>query len=445
MILRRAAFIVCLALLLVGGGRAAQAQVVSDPNLSVTVYASGFINPTQVRFIGPNDALVTEKNTGRVMRWNNGVLTTALDLGVGTFSERGLLGLTLDPNFATNGFVYAYYSAAYSDIPGSAVDTGGWVENRLSRFTWDGTGLVNEVKLRSFGTAADGQANGPNHDAGPIMFGPDGMLYGTTGDLNRFRAEQNNTAAATSSALVGGIYRLNSDGTIPADNPFLAFPDPGFHPWFAYGVRNTYGMTFDPLTGNLWDTENGPNVYDEINLVQRGFNSGWNQIMGPDSRDPQGIGDLVNLPGSAYSDPEFSFLTPVAVTGLAFLANTGLDTDYRDALLVGDANNGNLYLFRLNPARDAFVLGGGLSDLVADDLAERSAVQFGQGFGGVTDIQTGWDGAVYVTSIGTGNIYRIQSLTPAVAAPEHSSAALLLLAAGMGGAAAARKVRRRRM
>ena len=172
-------------------------------------------------------------------------------------------------------------------------------------------------------------------------------------------------------------------------------------------MRNTFGIAFDPLTGNPGTPRNGPTEYDEINRVAAGFNSGWSQIMGPDSRDPQGVGDLVALPGSSYSDPEFSFFAPIAITGLAFLANTSFGPSYQDALLVGDNNNGQLYLFRLNGSRTGFVLSGNLADLVADDVTERNAVRFGQNFGPITDMQVGPDGGVYVTSIGNGTVYRI--------------------------------------
>jgi glucose/arabinose dehydrogenase len=223
---------------------------------------------------------------------------------------------------------------------------------------------------------------------------------------------------------------LNSNGTIPATNPFASHANSDFHPWFAYGVRNTYGIAFDPLTGNLWDTENGPGTMDEINRITAGMNSGWNEIMGPDSLDPQGVGDLVALPGSAYSDPEFSWLDTNAPTGLAFLANSQLDANYRDGLLVGDANNGNLYLFRLNAARTGFVLTGVLADLVANDVAEQNLSRFGQGFGSVTDIQIGPEGAVYVTSIGDGTVYRL---------PEPSFALMMLV--GSAAVAFARRFR----
>jgi glucose/arabinose dehydrogenase len=225
---------------------------------------------------------------------------------------------------------------------------------------------------------------------------------------------------------------LNANGSVPATNPFTSHSNTDFHPWFAYGVRNTYGIAFDPLTGDLWDTENGPGTYDEINRITAGTNSGWNEIMGPDSRDPQGVGNLVALPGSAYSDPEFSWLDTNAPTGLAFLANSQLDADYRDGLLVGDANNGNLYLFRLNTARTGFVLTGDLADLVADNVTEQNLSRFGQGFGSVTDIQIGPEGAVYVTSIGDGTVYKIL--------PEPSTAVMLLV--GSLALAAGKRLRR---
>lgn len=396
----------------------ASAQTVVDPNLTVTrlLPIGSLALPTQIRFLALRDFLVTEKDTGRIMRVQNGTLlpTPALDLAVSPDGERGLLGFTLDPAFSTNHFAYVYYSA----VSGTA-DGDPWLENRLSRFVWNGTSFSGEVVLKTFGTATDGQSAGPSHNAGPIVFGPDQLLYGTTGDLNRGGAEQNNLSYPNDSAFVGGIYRLNADGSVPASNPFTASPNPDFHKWFGYGVRNTFGIAFDPLTGRLWETENGPDAYDEINLIEAGFNGGWFAIMGPDSRDPQGLTDLVQLPGSTYSDPEFSFLSPIGITGMAFLANSSFGPTYQDALLVGDSNYGFLYLLRLNPARDGFVLSGGLADLVADNPTERDAVRFGQDFSVITDIQIGPDGAAYVTSLGYGTIYRI--------VPEPSSLAMMLV------------------
>jgi glucose/arabinose dehydrogenase len=413
----------------------AGAQTVVDPDVEVSpVVPTGTLQlPTQIRFLGADDLFVTEKATGRVRRVQNGAVSgTVLDLNVSSMGERGLLGIELDPDFPATPSVYIYYSST------TGSDGGAWLDNRLSRFTWNGSTLGSEAVLMTFGSAADGEAQGPNHNAGPILFGPDNLLYGTTGDLFRDFAEQNNQNQPNVSALVGGLYRLNANGTIPAGNPFASHPNSDFHPWFAYGVRNTYGIAFDPLTGNLWDTENGPGTMDELNRVTAGMNSGWNSIMGPDSLDPQDEGDLVALTGSSYSDPEFSWLDTNAPTGLAFLADSQFDADYRDGLLVGDVNNGHLYLFRLDVARTGLVLTGDLADLVANDVEEQNQALFGQGFGAVTDIQIGPEGAVYVTSITHGTIYKLPEPSTTVMLLTGSLALAALAARGRSGSATAK-------
>src|SRR4029079_13134601 len=122
---------------------------------------------------------------------------------------------------------------------------------------WNGSTLTGETVLAVLGssTGQGGQATGPNHDGGPIQFGPDGKLYGIVGDLNRSASEQNQgTQAALSTSFVGGIYRLNADGTIPSTNPFFATQtNSAFQRLYAYGVRNSFGLTFDPSSGVLWD------------------------------------------------------------------------------------------------------------------------------------------------------------------------------------------------
>ncbi len=169
--------------------------------------------------------------------------------------------------------------------------------NRVYRYTWNGSALVNPSLILSLPVTP-----GPNHDGGIITFGPDGKLYVVIGDLNRSGQLQNHaTGAAPDDTSV--ILRLNDDGTIPADNPFHA-QGGNLAKYYAYGIRNSFGLAFDPLTNKLWMTENGPNNYDEINLVEPGFNSGWNQIMGPDSRDPQGTSDLFQVPGSHLQRPQ---------------------------------------------------------------------------------------------------------------------------------------------
>jgi hypothetical protein len=197
--------------------------------------------------------------------------------------------------------------------------------------------------------------------------------------------------------------------------------------YYAYGIRNSFGLALDPVTGALWDTENGPGSYDEINRVDPGFNSGWLPIMGPDVRDPQGVGDLFTMPGTAgtYSDPEFSWLNPIAVTGIAFPSGGALGAAYNGAALLGDFNLGQLYRLPLNDARTGLDLAAfaSLGDLVADSAGERNLLRIGSGFGGISDLERGPDGAIYVVSIGGGAIYRLRAAaTPTASATATATA-----------------------
>ncbi len=417
----------------------AQAQTLSDPNLDVqTVVSSGLgLNqPTGMRFLGnnPNDFFVIERTTGRVKRVQNGTTRTVLDLPVSSQSERGLLGIELHPNFGLAGRVnndkaFFYYSRSRTSGDSSS---GNWLENRLSRFSWNGTSFIGESVLATFGKFNDGRPDGPNHNGGPMKFGPDGFLYGVTGDLNRNESEQNLIAANGRSSRAGVIYRLAASGRVPADNPYVNHANSSFRRVYAHGVRNSFGLDFDPATGRLWDTENGPQTYDEINLVARGFNSGWRDIMGPDSRSPGGVGGLAKLgPNSVYSDPEFSFKDPIGITSINFLHGSSLGGAYDNKVLVGDNNNGQLYMLTLDAQRTAFNLTGGLADRVADTTLQQNSLRVGQGFGVVTDLVRGPDGKTYVVNLAGGEIYRIDLAAGARAlaqvVPEPSSLVLALV------------------
>ncbi len=402
------------------------AQTLSDANLTYdTVVSSNLAFPIALEFLDPADPsrfFVIEKNSGRVKLVQNGtVISTVLDLPVNYASERGLLGIALHPEFASNGYVYLYYTRSST---GSDTNTSGnWTDNRVERYRWNGSTLVDPVLIVAFPRDTT-QANGPNHDGGVILFGPDGKLYGVTGDLNRGflsnpRIEQNTSTTAV--AGVGGVFRLNPDGSVPPDNPFISHADARIRHLWAYGIRNSFGMMYDSLTARLWLTENGPNVYDEINIVERGFNSGWLKIMGPDSRNatysengnqPYSASDLVYLPNSYYADPIFSWLSPIGVTSIAFVRSARFDAGIRDAAIVGESNNGGLYQFNLNASRDDFVLTGALADRVADSTTERNLSRIGTSWGVVTDLRMGPDGYLYVVSYLANRIYRIRPVNP---------------------------------
>ena len=374
-------------------------QTLIDPKLHVRELTSGLSQPTVMAFIGLGDILVLQKGDGLVRRVINGVLQPGevLDVAVNNASERGLLGIAIHPNFPFTPFVYLYFtqSNTSSDTSGSAAV----LANRVYRYSWDGTNLVSPTLILDLPATP-----GPNHDGGTMLFGPDGKLYVVIGDLNR-NGQLQNFSAGPAPDNTGVIFRVNDDGSAPNDNPFFALGG-NLAKYYAYGVRNSFGLAFDPITGELWDTENGPNRYDEINLVLPGFNSGWEQIMGPDSRDPEGLGNLVFFPGSHYNDPTFSWLNPVGPTAIVFMNSARLGAEYRNDVFVGDINNGNLYRFRVNATRNGLDFSSpGLSDLVADSSAEFQEVLLGTGFGGITDLKVGPDGLLYVLSFGLGKIF----------------------------------------
>ncbi|HEY1374651.1 MAG TPA: PQQ-dependent sugar dehydrogenase [Candidatus Binatia bacterium] len=367
------------------------APSVVDPSLRVKEIVSGLNFPTTMAFVGANDVLVLEKN-GNVMRVLDGVLQPdpVLDLAVETVGEHGLLGIALHPDFENNHFVYIFYSErAETDAA-----------NKIFKYTWQDGALIDPVLILSQ------PYDSTDHVSGIILFGPDGKLYVVLGDQNHNGQLQNFPAGAPDDTSV--ILRLNDDGSTPPDNPFAA-QGGALARYYAYGIRNSFGMAFDPATGKLWDTENGVDDYDEVNLVLPGFNSGWESIMGPDARSvhnaPQ---DLFVIPGSHYADPKFSWLDTVGPTAIAFLDSSALGAQYRNDAFVGAFKSGALYHFEPNAARDGFVLYGKLADGVGDKDTELAPVVFGSGFASITDVKVGPDGLLYLLDFLGGTIYRIE-------------------------------------
>jgi aldose sugar dehydrogenase len=373
-----------------------------------------------------NDFLVLEKATGRVRRVLNDVLQPgfALDVNVNSDSERGLLGIAIAQGSPVHVFLY-YTEAAF--------DGGTPFGNRVYQYDWSpGPGtLINPQLVLDLPVFS-----GPNHDGGILLLDSAGRLFAVIGDLNHNGQLQNDPAGPPPDDT-GVIFRVNQDGTGAAGNPFTPYCSvtttqtcaitadcPAGQTcqtrvarYYAYGVRNCFGMTFDPVTGALWMSENGPSTMDELNRIDPGINSGWNQIMGPDALDPQGVADLWNMPGAGltYSDPEFSWLDTVAVTGVVFPFATSWGPAYSDRVLVADNNIGNIYSFPLNVTRtglDVAALPVSLQDLVADTQTEANQVRIGQGFGAITDLEKGPDDHIYVVDIAFGRIFRITGAFP---------------------------------
>ncbi len=364
--------------------------LISDTGLKVEKVIEGLSLPTSMAFLDYDDILITQKDNGRVRMIANGglQLNPVLDVEVESQSERGLLGIAVVNASGGAKTVFLYYTE----------DTGKEVRNRVYRYNWDGSGNImgGTLILDLPGTP------GPNHDGGKMTIGPDEMLYAVIGDLNRKGTLQNYRSDAQPDDT-SVVIRVDRNG-----NTASAEAMPGdLARYFAYGIRNSFGMDFDPLTGVLWDTENGPDGYDEINVIKPGFNSGWSQIMGPMDRKDLTVNDLVQFEGSHYADPVFSWREAQGVTDIEFLDSTTLGDKYAFNVFAGDINNGNLYFFKVNTDRTGIDLDiAGLEDLVADNNEELEAITLGTGFDGITDIETGPDGNLYILTF-EGDLYRI--------------------------------------
>ena len=201
-----------------------------------------------------------------------------------------------------------------------------------------------------------------------------------------------------------GILRITQDGK-SVGNGILDDNYP-LDLYYAYGIRNSFGIDWDPVTGDLWDTENGPHYGDEINRVEPGFNSGWVSVQGiwkPNldekgkvTLNPKGLVDF-NGKGM-YSPPELTWIPPVAPTALKFFYSDKLGSQYKNDVFVSDANTGSLYRFDLNEDRTELELQGLLEDKIANTLDETRDVIFANGFGRITDLEIGPDGYLYVLS-----------------------------------------------
>jgi glucose/arabinose dehydrogenase len=186
--------------------------------------------------------------------------------------------------------------------------------------------------------------------------------------------------------------------------------------YYAYGIKNSFGLAFDPLTGNLWDTEPGRLKNDEINIVNPGFNGGFGVMQGLETLVPAAQSALVDFSGKGkYHDPELVWYKKVVPTGLAFLSSDRLGKQYQNDLFVGTyLADGKIYHFKLNASRTHLALPESLTSQLsisklidAWDSLRPDPITFGDGFGGISDITMGPDGYLYVVSINTGTIYRI--------------------------------------
>ena len=392
---------------------------VNDDNLTVEKITDGLDFPTSMSFIGNNDILVTEKNTGIVKRVLNGQVqeTPALDVPVANSIERGLLGIAVSKQMDGKTYVFLSYTESGNGEDSSDVENNvDPLGNRLYRYEYVNGELINPVLL--FDLTAIPPNERAEHNGGKIRIGPDNNVYFIVGEVGGHRTQAQNIGDGPKPNGLGGVLRISQDGGIvDPDNPIFGEGLP-LSVYYAMGIRNSFGFDFDPLIGNLLDTENGPTVADEINLILPGFNGGWSQVQGYRSQDLLGRGitsedELVIFGNCKYADPKFVWVTTIGPTALKFLNSEKLGKEYANDMFTGDINNGLLYRFTLNEARNNILINDTslgnvnlLADNQVDETTENQPLIFGQGFGGITDLQVGPDGYLYVLSY-TGALYRI--------------------------------------
>ena len=383
---------------------------VFDSILKVEEVVGGLKSPTTMAFLENDDFLVLEKDKGTVMHVINGQVLDEplLDVDVANSVERGMCGIAVFKN-GTKTYVFLYFTEIGgndgNDRKGLAP-----IGNRLYRYEFVDNKLVNPKLLMNLPATP-----GPRHNGGAIEIGPDGNLYIPVGDIDgSFKKEFQHTQTQNfgkGKVADGrsGILRITQDGK-PVGEGILGDSMP-LRLYYAYGIRNSFGLDFDPVTGFLWETENGPQDGDEINLVEAGFNSGWNEIYGfSTSQKASDINELVTFGNRGhYEEPKLVWTHSTGLTSIVFLDSHKLGDEYRNDIFVGSVHNGHIYHFKLNNERSDLALPEALANRYVQTPINIGAeeVVFANGLGGVTDITVGPDGYLYVVSIDQGKIFRI--------------------------------------
>lgn len=305
-----------------------------------------------------------QEGTLRVIKNGSLLPTPFLTVGVNSSGERGLLGVAFDPDFAQNRFVYIYYTATSPNI-----------HNRVSRFTANGdvaaggseTVLLNLNPLSS----------ATNHNGGALHFGRDGKLYIAVGE------NANGTNSQTLANLLGKMLRINSDGSIPNDNPFFNTASGVNRAIWAMGLRNPFTFSFHPDSGRLIILDVGQDTFEEINEGVAGANYGWPTTEGP-TTDPRFRAPIFFYRHGSGDDDG------CAITGGAFYNPT--------VQLYPPSFNGSFFF--------ADFCGGWIRRLDAPATG-ASVSRFARGINSPVDLQVGPDGALYYLARGDGAVFKI--------------------------------------
>jgi aldose sugar dehydrogenase len=430
-----------------------------DPKLKLEIVAKDLNSPTSIAFLAKDDMLVLEKD-GIVRRvlGNNTLEQPVLDIKstVNNTRERGLLGIAISSTKEHSGNesesdendsnIYLYYTenTPRRDLSNhcnmKTCQAIKHVVNSLYSYKMKDGRLVDPKLLMRI--PVNGGDIGLMHIGGKIILGPDKNIYITSGDgypcrtyeeckksimegaLNSNTANKEGGRSATGG---GGILVVTQDGKSPSNNHILGDNFP-LNLYYAYGIRNSFGIDFDPVTGYLWDTENGPFFGDEINLVKPGFNSGWAKVQGVWPITDYNL-MVINLPNGSYfpkinqtinentlfdynghgkySSPEFIWNDSIGVTAIKFFNSDKLGKEYKNDIFVGTFAKGFLYHFDLNKERNGLLLGNKLYDNFALNKKQLMDYRIGRDFYGITDLEVGPDGFLYVVSIDYGDIWRI--------------------------------------
>ena len=426
---------------------------IKNPDLKAELVLKGLKSPTSMSFLAEGDFLVLEKD-GLVQRIvGNSILENpVLNLTsiVNSTRERGLLGIAIsndtasskDGNLDSNSNIYLYLTERIPNIIHNPCNinncTMSRVVNSLYVYEMNAGQLVNPTLLLSipFGNADIGI----EHLGGKITIGPDQRIYITGGDgypcrnfedckksidKGQLNSKTSNSNGSDATGM-GGILAISKDTKTNSSDSILGdfFP---LNLYYAYGIRNSFGLDFDPRTGDLWDTENGPFFGDEINLVKPGSNSGWAKVQGiwpitnynmlvkdlpigysfPEDHRAVNSGDLYDFNGNGkYTSPQFTWYDSIGATALKFFNSNELGEEYRDDMFVASYSKGRIYHFDLNEDRNSLATDIQLKNNVAYDENDLADFIFAQGFGPITDLQVSPDGFLYILSY-EGNVWKI--------------------------------------
>jgi len=362
-----------------------------NEEFSIEVFVDELSFPTTMGFV-EDGIIILEKNSGQVRFIQNGVLQESplLDFNVDGMpsGETGLVGILVD-----NKQVFIY-------VTESIEDGGEQIANRIYKYVWNGNSLIDQKMIHQFPPSP-----GASHVGGVMIKNFEDEIFIVIGDMASSNYDLDGPTQNSQKAPLrdtGIILKVVKDGSVlkPIETDS---PTEYYH---AIGIRNSFGLDVDPITGKLWDSENGAWEFDEINLVEKRFNSGWEKFMGIPTLEQKE--SLPQFEDFEYSDPEFVWQKTVAPTALKFL-NSDKFLDHKNNLLVGDCQNGNIYEFKLNEERNGFIFESeGLQDNVLNNSDSMKEIIFGTGFGCITDLELGPDGMLYVVSIfPEGKIFRI--------------------------------------